>query len=57
MWFSLEGRPFLWEKYLLLFQNYYCFPSVPETGGNFSSNIPYQSFFPTEGEEKNVYKV
>ena len=31
--------------------------SVPETGGNFSSNIPYRNFPPTEGQEKNVYKV
>ena len=36
---------------LLLFS-----PSVPETGGKFSSNIPYKNST-RGGEEKNVYKV
>ena len=57
MWFSLEGRPFLWKKYLLIFQNYYCFPSLClKLEGIFPLIFPIEISPPQRGKKRMCIK-
>ena len=57
MWFSLEGRTFLWKKYLLIFQNYYCFPSLClKLEGIFPLIFPIEISPPQRGKKRMCIK-